>query len=218
MELNFVSIVENYIYNFFKKNAPSTNVYHNLTHVKTVVNMVEEIGLNSGVSNGDLEVLKIAAWFHDIGHIDQWEGHEEKGAQYAKKFLEEHKFPNDKIEKVVNCIKATAIPHKPKTLLEEVICDADISHIGSKDFFNQSDLLKIEIEKRSNEKISEFEWIKKNIDFITQNGFFTKYARDSFEEQKNKNLLKLQKRYKKKIEKKNELNEKNEKLEIKKEK
>lgn len=218
MDLNFVSLAENYIYSFFKNNAPSTNVYHNLTHVRNVVNMVEEIGINSGISEEEIEILKIAAWFHDIGHIDQWEGHEEKSAEYAEVFLNEHNFPKEKVEIVSNCIKATAIPHKPKNILEEIICDADISHIGSKDFFNQSDLLKIEIEQRGDQKISEFDWIKKNIDFVTQNGFFTKYARVRFEKQKNKNLLKLQKRYKKKIEKKIEVKAKNEKLEVEKEK
>ena len=79
-------------------------------------------------------------------------------------------------------------------------------------------MLKFEIERREEKKISDFEWLEKNIDFLTSNKFFTKYAKNKFDDRKNINLLELQKRYKKQIAKKNEKIEKNEKLAVEKEK
>ena len=52
MEIKILDEVENFIYNYYKDHAPSSNVYHNLTHVKNVVKFVEEIGRNSGLSAG----------------------------------------------------------------------------------------------------------------------------------------------------------------------
>lgn len=218
MKEDILSQIENYIFDYFKDQAPSENVYHNLTHVKFVVTMVKEIGENSGISISEQEVLIIAAWFHDIGHISKWDGHEEISANIAKEYLTKINYPEEQILQVVDCILATKVPHKPKNKLEEIICDADIAHVGSKEFFHLSDLLKLEIENREKNKISDSDWLKKNIEFLTKNKFFTKYAKLKFEERKNSNLIKLQKKYKKKIEKKSLAKAKNEKLNVEKEK
>lgn len=182
---------EKFIIDYYNKNTPAENVYHNLTHVKNVVKNVKEISKNSNVSGEEIEIITLAAWFHDIGHIKIWKGHEELSAEFAKNYLNEKKYPEEKIARVINCILATKIPHKPNNLLEEIICDADIAHIGSDDFKNQSMLLKLEIEKRENKKISEVEWLEKNIDFIKQNKFFTHSAKSMFNTKKLSNLQKL---------------------------
>jgi len=218
MSNNLLNEIENYVYEYYKENAPVENVYHNLAHVRNVVTVVDELGLNCKVTDEDLEILKIAAWFHDIGHMQTWEGHEEIGAKFAKDYLTSKEYPIEKIKKIEGCIIATSIPHEPKNLLEEIICDADISHIGSKDFFDQSDLLKLEIEKRENKKVSDTEWLKKNIEFLTKNNFFTKSAKLKYDERKTTNLLKLQKKYKKRLEKKTQDKVKDEKLAFEKEK
>lgn len=218
MNRDILKDVENYIFKFYKENAPAKNVYHNLAHIKSVVEYVKEIGENSAIEDDDMEQLLIAAWFHDIGHIFTWDGHEKVSMEHCREYLSKKNYPADKIDTIAGCILATQIPHNPKNQLEEIICDADIAHVGSNDFFDQSDLLKLEIEKREIEKISDSEWLKKNIEFLTQNKFFTKYARLKFEERKNANLLKLQKKYKKKIKKKNESKIKGEKLALEKEK
>ncbi len=218
MKEDILSQIENYIFDYFKDQAPAENVYHNLTHVKFVVNMVKEIGENSGISISEQEILIIAAWFHDIGHISKWDGHEEISANFAKEYLNKINYPVEQILQVVNCILATKVPHNPKNKLEEIICDADIAHIGTKDFFNLSDLLKLEIENRKKQKLSDSDWLKTNIEFLTKSKFFTKYAKLKFDERKNSNLIKLQKKYKKKIEKKSLAKAKNEKLNVEKEK
>ena len=218
MKDNILNQIENYIFEYFKNNAPAENNYHNISHVQFVVDMVKEIGTHTGISDDDLEILQIAAWFHDLGHIKTWEGHEEVSAKLAEEYLNNINYPQDSIKKVVGCILATKIPHNPHNQLEEIICDADIAHIGSKSFFDLSDLLKLEIENRKNKKISDSEWLDKNIEFITKSKFFTKYAKQTFEDRKNLNILKLQKRYKKKIKKKNITKTKNEKLDVEKKK
>ncbi len=218
MNSSLVTEIENFVFDHYRDKAPAENVYHNLAHVRNVVELVVEFGKSENLGEKDLEVLMIAAWFHDIGHMETWTGHENISANFAKDYLTKKNYPSEQIDQIAKCIKATKIPHEPESHLEEIICDADIAHIGSKDFFDKSDLLKLEIEKREIEKISDTEWLKKNIDFLNKNKFFTKYAKIKFDERKNSNLIKLQKKHKKKLEKKNQEKAKDEKLAVEKEK
>ena len=210
--------VENFIYQIFKEKSPPENVYHNITHTKEVVKAVEKIGRAENLNDDQMEILIIAAWFHDTGYVEKSKGHEELSSEYAKKFLMEFNFPKEKIDKITGCILATKIPHQPKNIFEEVLCDADIHHIGIKEFFDKSELLRLEKENREGERISNYKWLKENINFITKQKFYTKYAKDEFEEQKNNNLLKLQKKFKKELSKKNETSLKDEKIKVEKEK
>lgn len=182
---------ENFVLNYYKKNIPKALVYHNIEHVKTVVRLVEEIGAGSGLNGKDIEILKIAAWFHDIGHLKIWEGHEKESAIFADEFLSNMNYPKINIKKVIGCISATKIPHAPNNLLEKVICDADIAHVGFENFFELSDLLKLEMENRKNKKLSAKEWLVKNIAFIENNDFHTDYAKSKFKVIKDANLLAL---------------------------
>jgi predicted metal-dependent HD superfamily phosphohydrolase len=196
MNKNYLQIVEQFVLGYYDKNTPVENVYHNIEHVKNVVSLVEEIGENSGVNNEEIEILKIAAWFHDIGHLEIWEGHEEKSAAFAREYLLAENYPVEKINKITGCILATTVPHKPKNKLEKIICDADIAHVGSESFFAQSDLLKLELAKRKKKSISDIDWLNKNISFVERNNFYTSFANNKYKDIRNKNLLLLKEKLK----------------------
>ncbi len=191
-------LVEEHVIKFFKTQGPSENIYHDLRHTEEVVESALHIGKHSGLNEEELEILTIAAWFHDSGYAEKSEGHEEISANNAERFLKERNYPADKIEKVKGCIRATKVPQSPKNLLEEVICDADLHHFGQENFFRKSELLRVEAEHRGNKMFDELDWLEDNIDFLTRHKFFTKYARENYEEQKNEHILKLQKKLRKK--------------------
>jgi predicted metal-dependent HD superfamily phosphohydrolase len=188
-----------YASGIISEKLPKGIVYHNLDHTKEVVATAEEIGKNSGLSSDDMEMLLIAAWFHDSGITETYNNHEEKSAQIAREFLAMNKYSDEKINTVSNLIIVTKIPQNPKNLLEEIICDADISHIGRKGFNTRSQLLRAEWETLQNKKITDFEWLKSNIEFVAGNKFRTRYAKQNFEKQRLKNLDKLQKKLRKEV-------------------
>jgi HD superfamily phosphodiesterase len=190
-----IKLLPEHIEKYYREHNPAQNVYHNIVHVKEVVAMTKIIANASNVSGNDLNLVVAAAWFHDIGHIKTWENHEEISAIYAKDFLTSSNCDKEEIEIVVGCIMATAIPHNPKNLLEEIICDADVSHLGLDNFFEKSDLLRQEFENRKNLTLSDFRWIKNNIDFISSTKFYTKYGKEILEKQRQINLNKLMKKY-----------------------
>ena len=63
----------------------------------------------SGLPKDDLEILLLAAWFHDTGMVNAYDHHEEKSIEIFKMFIKEDNLPPVKIEKVIQIIKATKV-------------------------------------------------------------------------------------------------------------
>ncbi len=189
--------VKKYIGDMYRRDEMADHTYHNMTHTTEVVKAATEIARTMNISDDDIEILQIAAWFHDLGYKDKCEGHEEISSEYAEKFLAEHGCPRERIEKISSLIKATHFPHSPKNVLDEIICDADLHHIGTIEAEEKGKLLRIEIARKTNIHFTDEEWIEKSIHFFNQHKFFTSFAKSRFQTQKNLNLLKLEKKLKK---------------------
>jgi len=170
---------------------PQEIVFHSLQHTKDVVEASLEIGKNSGLKEEELEILELAAWFHDLGYSETIQNHEQVSAQIAMDFLSRHHYDEEKILKVSGCILATKMPQSPKNLMEKSICDADLLHLGKSDFFEKTNLLRDELEKVQGEKIKRKKWMKNNVDFIQTHDFFTDYAKEKYANRKLENLKKI---------------------------
>lgn len=183
-----VKKVESYVRELFNTKLCDEVLYHNINHTLEVVSAVQEIGLAEGVSNDDLEILILASWFHDTGHFHCCNGHEEQSTNYAKNFLSLENYPDKKIGVIINCIMATKIPQHPNSKLEEIICDADLKHLGEANIKERGDALRKELELRNIKHLSDIEWMTHSLTFFEQHHFFTEYAKKKYGEQKNKNV------------------------------
>lgn len=207
-----------YVYELLKKELPHNFVYHNYNHTLDVVRAAKEIGKKTGLSDDEMETVLLAAWFHDTGYVKAYDGHEEESAEIAEQFLKRNNAADGKLEDVRNCILATKYPPSPKNRLEEVVCDADLEHIATDDYTDKSDLLRAEWEKVQGKTFNDLDWMRQEIDFLSRHRFFTKYARKQLEEAKISHLLKLQRKYKKKLEQQSQEEKQKEKIDILKEK
>ena len=201
MNKDILSKVKEFTGKIFRENGSSDSFYHNFTHSAEVAKVAEEIANAIGIEQNDKEALLIAAWFHDVGHTETCDGHEDIGIKMAAKFLKENNYPTEGIEKVISLINATRMPRNPKNTLEEVICDADLHHLGTNDFEVKENLYRNEVEALKGYKIDDVEWLNNNLKFFDQHKYFTEYARKRFETQKNINYIKIEKKLKKAIEK-----------------
>ena len=197
MKSDILGKVKEFIGNTFREKGNENSYYHNFTHTAEVAKTTEEIADAMGIDDNNKEALLIAAWFHDIGHVETCMGHEDVGIKLAKEFLTRNAYSAEGIEKVISLINATRMPRNPKNTLEEIICDADLHHLGTNDFDKKAELLKNEIESLSGDKISESKWFKKNLKFMEEHKFFTEYAKQRYETQKNINYIKTKKKLKK---------------------
>jgi hypothetical protein len=187
--------VEHHVTGLLTRTLPAWALYHDLEHTHQTVNAVRVIGEGSDVSRKDLENVLIAAWFHDIGYVQGPDGHEERSARVAREYLTAQDVPRERIDEIAGCIHATRMPQQPKTLPEQILCDADIIHVGKKRFFDRSALLRSEIEMLRSRPFTEQEWLTYNIEFVTGHNFHTDYAQREFASRRSKNLLTLQERF-----------------------
>jgi len=186
-----------FVEKFIADKIDNNYCYHNLEHTIEVVEAVKEVGEKSELNEEDMEITLTAAWLHDIGYQNGCKNHEQESIKLARKMLIEYNFPLEKIEKVIGCIEATKIPQKPKNVIEKVICDADMYHLSTDQFFQRSELLKNELNGTSETAISDEEWLQRNIEFMKNHSYFTNYAQLVLTPRKEKNLKKLKKKSKK---------------------
>lgn len=183
-----------YVYQLFQEKLPEWAVYHNYDHTVETVEAAEEIGQDSKLNKSELEMVALAAWFHDTGYTAGTDGHEEKSAEIASNFLRENGYPDDRIAQIAECIRATKRTENPKNRMEEVLIDADIIRLGKKKFMKRAEILRTELELRSGRPFAEVEWLHDTIDQISKNTFRTKYAQMEYARQRTKNLIELQER------------------------
>ena len=180
-----------YVFNLLREKLPANHIYHNYTHTTDVVNAVSEIADGMEFSKEDTETVLLAAWFHDTGFIEAYEGHEDHSKEIATRWLKENLYPEDRIQKIMGCIEATRYPQQPKNLLEYVICDADLSGISSKKYFEKAKFLRREMELVLDKVLSDHDWYQTEIDFLTRHKYHTPYAHLNYDKRKNEHVLEL---------------------------
>ena len=165
--------------------------YHNLYHTLQVVSHTKEIAQFYKYNDPDLFMLMAAAWFHDTGYLlaDNTEVHEQKSTELMAEFLSSKNVAFNIIENASNNIMATKMPVRPHTLSEKIICDADMYHLGTDDFFNHNQLVKEELEARLHKPMEN--WRNSSLSFLIKHQFYTTYCQDLLNAGKQKNLQKL---------------------------
>jgi predicted metal-dependent HD superfamily phosphohydrolase len=178
----------------YREKLPSWARYHTIGHTREVVAGCMEIGMGMQLSEEELDVIVLAAWFHDAGYVDGADGHEERSAAIAGEFLKKEGYPAERIPLVLGCIRATKLPQQPSTALERIVCDADVMYIGGNRFREHSDALREEWEKRMEIRFGEVEWLQKNVEFVGRCDFHTGYVRRTYGAMRTRNLAELYER------------------------
>jgi hypothetical protein len=86
------------------------------------------------------------------------------------------------------------MPQSPVSLIEKILCDADLFHLSTEDFKARNQLLKQERENLLGHRIDKKEWRKNNIQFLTQHKYFTDYGQDVLEHKKLDNIALFQRK------------------------
>ncbi len=184
--------LEEYILNRLENELPQYLHYHNVKHTMDVMVGVEVIGIAENVTDEeDMLLLRTAALFHDMGQIVQSKGHEAIGCEYAREILPQYKYTADQIEKICKLIMATQLPPNPQTLLECIMCDADLDYLGRTDFVPVSDTLYEEL-RVQNLVTDKNTWNKQQIKFLSNHTYFTNFAKNNREVNKQNQIERLQ--------------------------
>ena len=183
--------VKQYVLNYFDVHHEPDLLYHDLKHTKGVVSAATQIANHYQLNDEDFFVVVTAAWFHDIGYFTDKANHEAAGSKLAADFLKPLNVSDAIIKKIDDCILATRMPQKPAGQLQEIICDADLFHLGTDDFADKNKELRKEIERVKHIEIDRQTWRQKNIELLESHIYFTDYAQLLLHDKQAKNLKKL---------------------------
>ncbi|MEM1406562.1 MAG: Pycsar system effector family protein [Bacteroidota bacterium] len=172
---------------------PEDYCYHNLDHTREVVSAASEIGSSSNLGDEDMELVILAAWYHDLGYSSGHENHEDESIRLMSEKLTELGANQVKIRQIAAIIKSTQMPQSPKNELSKVMCDADLYHLSLGAFNEKSEELRKELAAVNGKEYDQDEWKQMNTEFISSHSYFTNYAKIKLEPKKKKNLKKLKK-------------------------
>jgi predicted metal-dependent HD superfamily phosphohydrolase len=197
-----IEAAQQYVTAQYKDHPHPQLVYHNLEHTRQVVAAAEQIAAHYRLEDTDLLVVYIAAWFHDLGYLlGEAKTHEEKGVELAKNFLIVQQVPLNIQQQVSGCIMATKMPQDPNTLLEQIVCDADLFNLGTKDFKNRTKLLHQEMEMTYGKEIPGAVWTEGSLRLLEEQHYHTAYCKALLQQQKEANIAWLKEKLDKQLDK-----------------
>ena len=172
-------------------------LYHGIAHTRDeVVPAVERLAGLEDIRGETLDLLLIAAWFHDIGFVEQATHHELIGARIALQALPSFGYRESEVEVVRWAILATALPQSPRNLLEKILADADLDVLGREDFMPRNQALRAELALLG-KAFTDEEWYTRQLKFVEEHRYFTAAARSSRNAQKTLNIAVLKNRLEK---------------------
>lgn len=135
-----------------REKLPKTLHYHNLEHSQEVLSEILLFAVEDKIDDRSLELLAIAAAYHDSGFIMSAKENEALGARYAEQAMQkEGGYSDVERRKVMTMILDTQLqftPEGPKQTptipLSCYLCDADVSNLGRDDFFTKAELVRLE--------------------------------------------------------------------------
>jgi predicted metal-dependent HD superfamily phosphohydrolase len=151
-------------------------LYHDCRHTEDVIRQCQEIAYRESVGVDDLALLKLAALYHDLGFLVQRANHEAAGVEIFLNEAAGSDMTVEDKEHVARLIMVTKIPQQPKTLLESIICDADLDYLGREDFPAIAEFLYLEL-KACGEMSDRNRWNELQLSFLGAHQYHTESSR-----------------------------------------
>ncbi len=186
------SKAETFILLELQNGLSSSLTYHGYHHTIDVLDAAMRIADVEKISDDNRKLLRIAVLFHDSGFIRVYDNHEEVGCDLVHEYLPGFGFSTVLINTICGMIRATKVPQNPETLLEKIICDADLDYLGREDVEEVSKLLYEEL--KIQKKIMDHDiWDEMQISFLRIHHYHTISSQTFREPEKLKYLNKLMK-------------------------
>ena len=173
MATDRISIAEAFVKDLLHRELGPEYAYHNWEHTQKVFEQAQKLGQMAKLGSEDTEILLLAALFHDVGFIYDYDQHEEQSKDIARKFLKENEVSESMIKAICQVIDATKRDVKPATHLQQLLKDADVANLADADYAVWSERLRQELMSIHDDKIKKKGWLKTNIDFFSHHEYYS---------------------------------------------
>ena len=185
---------------FYVEHTDKRLLYHNHTHITEMLDDVKKMAMWYKLNERDYFIVCAATWFHDTGYFyPDFENHESKSAELAGVFLKSIGVEEGTVNEIKNCILATQMPQKPVSLLEKIVCDADLFNLGTFDFKDHNSRLRKECENLKGAEIKGSKWRARSIELLESHQYHTDYCRSFLDKTKARNLEQLKQKQQEKL-------------------
>lgn len=188
----YLAKVKAYVLKQMELHPQPALVFHTVQHTRDVAATVYRLGKLEKLEPQDLLCVQLAAWFHDLGYLSTYIGHEESSQALASEFLTSIEFPEDRIPLILDLISATKFNHQPENPLERILIDADRSNMGSREFLQKGELLRHEWKQYLNKSYDDIAWLEHQLNYIQTTHFHTASAIQLFEDNRQFNIRALE--------------------------
>lgn len=188
MQNQIIQKSEAFVQQLFNEKLTVDHVFHDIEHTNSVRHYALLIGKEQSLDDSTLEILDLAALFHDTGYTEAYAGHEAISIRIAEDFLKSINYNTDKIEQIKDCIEATIPSFIPTNNLQSIIKDADLSNLGMETFGALSRKLRHEWKTLCNEDYTDIEWLENNLRFLKAHKFYTQEAKEMWNQKKKQNI------------------------------
>ena len=173
---------------------PSELFFHSIAHTKDVVREALGFAVTEGKNSRDLELLAIAAAYHDAGFIERRSDNEAIGAEMAAEAMRASgNYSEEDIKLVSQMILDTKVdPESPvffqqsNTRLSPYLLDADVSNFGREDFFER-----LEASRKEQGMGEPKEIYARTLAFMETHDWQTDAARQKRDDKKQDNMRRL---------------------------
>ena len=176
-----------YVQDLLQTSLPGGMSFHNWAHTQVVHSAVRELAKAHNLSKEERHLLEIAALFHDTGFIIRYDGHEEESKTIARRYLEGVNCAEADIQRIERLIEVTKSDVTPDNLVERIMVDADMAHLGKKKYRIRLDRLRKERNQLLGEANKRREWETENLNFLKGHTYQTQGGAALYGERKQKN-------------------------------
>jgi predicted metal-dependent HD superfamily phosphohydrolase len=197
VDKQLLAAAESYARHALTQDLDERYVYHTLAHTEQVVEASTQIGQAAHLTQEEIDLIRLAAWFHDLGYLNRYIGHEEESRLIAMRFLKAHGAEERLIHAVDELIDSTRMDQEPRNALEEVLKDADLYNLATPEALENSQKIRQEWAAFCDREFSDEDWDAFNYQFFKDHEYFTHHGREQLEPLKQENLRRLKKAIKK---------------------
>jgi DNA-binding response OmpR family regulator/predicted metal-dependent HD superfamily phosphohydrolase len=171
-----------------EKELPPELCYHSLWHtLEDVLPAAQRLAALAGLGQEETNLVETAAAYHDIGFTVQRQEHERVGTEIAGQMLPGFGFTPAQIAAIQGMIMATQLPQSPRTIMEEILADADLDVLGREDFEPRNRALREEL-AASGIRLSDERWYSSQLQMLQNHHYWTAAARSLRGDGKQKNI------------------------------
>ncbi len=192
MNATTVTKTEKYIKHVLANQLNNNFLFHSQGYTNRLVKKAEKI-LESGNSlELDKHKVLIATWFLSAGFTIDYDNHIAESVRLATDFLSEEGIKQKEIEAVTNLINKAWEDNEPTNDEEAVLKDVRTWYYASDDFEEMLQLLRLELTNFDKPVPDLDKWRINYVEKLRiQHRFYTDYAKENWQEQKENNLLSL---------------------------